>query len=489
MTFDNRLTAAARLALRSAITVGSVAPAPRPPALPSRQVAPHRRFVPTSRPSGGWRADLLGLHPGEPATCRRDLRQFLATWVHLTLMLAVVKVYRIEGRGLMLLAGLAWAALPVHYLLAYRWKKPFFLAVSVAGLFGGFGPEAGLSVVGLALGLIAVTRLPVRWGVRAGLVAAIGVGLGIARGWAAGNGSPWAEVVWPVVGSMMMFRMIVYLYEIKHVDRPEPLVDTLSYFFLLPNYCFIHFPVVDYRTLNRSFCQAEVHATQRVGLRMIFNGLIHLLAYRLVYHLLNIPPEQVHDGPTLALSIVANYLLYLQVSGQFHLACGMLHLFGYGLPTTHHHYLLASGFTDYWRRVNIYWKDFMVRVVFHPLAFRWKRRPRWQALGGATVAVFVTTWALHAYQSFWVRGTWGFSVPDATFWGILGVLVLVNVQLDARDGDARLARGSTRPALGASLIRGVKVAATFTTLATLWSLWSSPDLATWVGMFRRAFAG
>ena len=49
---------------------------------------------------------------------------------------------------------------------------------------------------------------------------------------------------------MLMFRMILYLYEIKHAERPEPLVDTLGYFFLLPNYCFLHFPVVDYRTLE-----------------------------------------------------------------------------------------------------------------------------------------------------------------------------------------------------------------------------------------------
>ena len=374
LTFDNRLAAVARLALRSAIPL--VADAPRP----TGRLAPHRRYFPVEdRPR--WSPDgLFGLHADEPETCRRDLRQFVGVWVHLTLLLAVIKVFRIEGRALFFLAGLAWASLPVHYLLAYRWKKPFFLAVSVGGLFGVFGVTAGLSVATLAVALIGVTRLPIRWGARATIVGAIGAALGVARAYSGGDGSPWGEVVWPVLGSMMMFRMIVYLYEIKHVKQPEPIVDTLSYFFLLPNYCFLHFPVVDYRTLNRSFCQVDIHATQRTGLRMIFNGLVHLLAYRLVYHGLLITPEQVHGPASLAGFIVANYLLYLQVSGQFHLACGMLHLFGYALPTTHHHYLLASGFTDYWRRVNIYWKDFMVRVVFNPLAFRWKRRA---ALAGA----------------------------------------------------------------------------------------------------------
>src|SRR5262249_44381329 len=132
------------------------------------------------------------------------------------------------------------------------------------------------------------------------------------------------------------------------------------------------------------------------------------------------------------LYLAANYLLYLRVSGQFHLACGLLHLFGFQLPETHHNYLLATGFTDYWRRINIYWKDFMVRGVFNPVALRLPRRPQWQALAVAPLAVFVATWALHVYQSFWLRGAWGLSVPDALFWGILGALVLVNVQLDAR---------------------------------------------------------
>ena len=161
----------------------------------------------------------------------------------------------------------------------------------------------------------------------------------------------------------------------------------------------------------------------------------------------------------------------------------MLHLFGFQLPETHHRYLLASSFTDYWRRINIYWKDFMVRVVFNPVAFRLKRWPQPVALAAATVAVFVVTWLLHAYQSYWLRGAWGFGVPDALFWGILGVLVLINVQLDARRGGRRTAaRRGHRRRLACRVLR---VAGTFATITLLWSLWSSPSLAAWVGLLRR----
>ena len=161
-------------------------------------------------------------------------------------------------------------------------------------------------------------------------------------------------------------------------------------------------------------------------------------------------------------------------------------------PETHHHYLLATGFTDYWRRINIYWKDFMVRLFFNPVVFRLKRWPQPAALAAATVVVFLATWLLHAYQWYWLRGSWGFSVPDALFWGILGALVLVNVQLDARRPRtaARGAGGCAHPRTVSELaLHGVKIAGTFTTIAVLWSLWSSPSLAAWLEMLVRGFHG
>ena len=87
----------------------------------------------------------------------------------------------------------------------------------------------------------------------------------------------------------------------------------------------------------------------------------------------------------------------------------------------------------------------MIRIVFNPVVFRLKRWPQPFALAAATATVFLATWLLHAYQSYWLRANWGFTLPDALFWGILGVLVLVNVQRDARGGAARArSRNSVR---------------------------------------------
>jgi D-alanyl-lipoteichoic acid acyltransferase DltB (MBOAT superfamily) len=345
-----------------------------------------------------------------------------------------------------------------------------------------FGTATSVFVLALAALLIGACFLPIAWRWRASIVASLTLAFALMRPENVATAIP--DNVWPVLATMFMFRMVVYLYELKHANRPETLVDTLSYFFLLPNYCFLHFPVIDYRTFQRGYFARDIHAIQRAGLQMMFRGTVHLLLYRLIYHELLIPAEEVHDVLSLAGYLVCNYLLYLRVSGQFHLACGLLHLFGFQLPETHHHYLLATGFTDYWRRINIYWKDFMVRIVFNPVVFRLKRWPQPVALAVATIVVFVATWSLHAYQSYWLRGTWSFSAPDALFWGILGALVLVNVQLDARRPRGRSPKGQPL-APPQFALRVVKIAATFTTIALLWSLWSSPSVGAWLEMLRR----
>jgi alginate O-acetyltransferase complex protein AlgI len=104
--------------------------------------------------------------------------------------------------------------------------------------------------------------------------------------------------------------------------------------------------------------------------------------------------------------------------------------------------------------------------------------------------VFLATWLLHGYQLYWLRGGWGFTVPDALFWGTLGGLVAVNVQLDARRHPARRApaaggRGGARELA----VRAAKIAGTFTTIALLWSLWSSPSLGAWLDMLGRGLGG
>ena len=67
---------------------------------------------------------------------------------------------------------------------------------------------------------------------------------------------------------------------------------------------------------------------------------------------------------------------------------------------------------------------------------------------------------------------------------MLGLLVLVNVQLDARRPAARSRKAEALTLRGRALL-GAKTFATFTTIALLWSLWSSPSLGSWLSLLGR----
>ncbi len=62
---------------------------------------------------------------------------------------------------------------------------------------------------------------------------------------------------WPIVGSMFMFRLLVYLNAVRHERRPSTLLETCAYFALWPNAFFPLFPVVDYQTFRETYYNDE----------------------------------------------------------------------------------------------------------------------------------------------------------------------------------------------------------------------------------------
>ena len=170
---------------------------------------------------------------------------------------------------------------------------------------------------------------------------------------------------------MFMFRLIVYFYDLQARQDAGIAVArrcrTSSCCRTRASRCF---PVVDFKTFRRNYYDDDAYRIYQTGVDWIVRGVVHLILYRVVYYHLTLAPSEVTGPGDLAQYLVANFLLYLRVSGQFHLIVGMLHLFGFRLPETHHRYFLASSFTDFWRRINIYWKDFMLKVFYYPAFFR-----------------------------------------------------------------------------------------------------------------------
>ena len=417
---------------------------------------------------GEWKGDLP------------EFGKILAIGAQLLLLVLIIRLFNIQDAAFQNLSMLILGAFFVNALLPQRWRLGFFTLFSVASIGLILGPIDGAWVLGIGGLLITVSLLPVAFALRVGLIGLIGAGLVALRlEWIS---APWEAAVWQILGAMFMFRLIIYLYDIKHDKRRPALLPTLSYFFMVPNVCFPLFPVVDYKKFQRSHYSAPACDIYQRGISWIFRGVLHLLLYRLVYQYLTIDPVEVNGLLGVLHFSFSAFGLYLQVSGLFHMIVGILLLFGFNLPETNHLYFLASSFNDFWRRINIYWKDFMMKVFYYPVYFKLRKLGETQAIILSTMIVFFATWFLHAYQWFWLRGVFLLEWHDALYWAVLAVLVILNSLYESKYGRERSLGGQSRSWLDhASTV--LSTMGTFLTLGLLWGMWSSDSMGQWVQMW------
>jgi alginate O-acetyltransferase complex protein AlgI len=410
------------------------------------------------------------------ALARTSVVGFASLMAQLGLLLGVFRLFDIEEAAFGLLSLLAVGGFAIHYWTPFAWKSTFLIAWSLGSAFVMLSPTTASLLVASGLALYALTTAPIPFRWRLALVLSVTAALVYGRATLAFGAPP---EFWPMFGALFMFRYIVYLYEAAWARTRPTLHDFLTYFFILPNYYFVLFPVIDYQTQRQTYFRRDIHEVAQQGIAWIARGTIQLMLYRLVYHWKgpSNAPELVTTFPALVSTMVLTYLLYLRVSGQFHIAIGLLHLFGYDLPETHRKYLLSRSLTDFWRRINIYWKDFMVKVVYFPVYFRMRRSGEVRAQVVATALVFLTTWFLHAYQWFWLRGDFLMTWPDTLFWAILGGLVTVNLLIEQRKPSR-----AAKPATPAWWREPLQIAGTFCLIVTLWSLWNSPSVGEWLDL-------
>jgi hypothetical protein len=410
---------------------------------------------------------------------RRDLtldRLFRLAIITMELVLVAVAVmlFNVESPAFESVLTLALGGFLIHHFLPSSWRITFFAALSLTSVPLVFGWEAGMWLLSLGGLLIALCHLPIALWKRVALLAAVGLVLAIARKEVLPHLSAIPTTIWPILGSMFMFRLIIYIYDLNHGAGPFSVGRAFSYFFMLPNVCFPLFPVVDYKTFQRSIYNDDALYLYQTGVKWILRGLAHLILYKFIYFLAVIEPSSVETGADAARYMIATFLLYLKISGIFHLIVGILHLYGFGLAETHHLYLFSSSFTDFWRRINIYWKDFIQKLVFNPTYFFLRSRGDTGAILLATLIAFAATWILHSYQWFWIRGEFPIVWADLVFWFGLGLVVAVNVLLEARKGRQRALTQQART-LRHDFLLALKIGSTFTAICILWTIWSTPN--------------
>jgi D-alanyl-lipoteichoic acid acyltransferase DltB (MBOAT superfamily) len=390
--------------------------------------------------------------------------------LQLVVVLLLARAFEIEHANFYgVVLPLTIGGFVLHHWLPRRLQAWFFVGLSAAGIVLVLGPWAGACLAAVGLALIGLCHVPIAFRWRVLLVVATAVVLVAMR--ASWLPTPWPAAIWPVLASMFMFRLGIYLYDLAHEKKPASPAAVLSYFFMLPNTVFLLFPVIDWKTFRQSWFDRPALQIYNEGVRWIFRGVTHLVLYRIIAQNLVLSPNEVSTTAGLVQFLVANFGLYLRVSGQFHMIVGLMHLFGYRLPESHRFFYLASSFTDLWRRINIYWKDFMQKMVYLPVVFELKRRSETTRILVATLCVIAATWVLHSYQWFWLLGNWLISPTDAAFWGLIGMCLIASTLLEQRRGRQRqLSSAARRP--GWKL--AVQTAGMFALMCLLWGLWTSP---------------
>src|SRR5438477_4500833 len=450
------------------------------------------------------RSDVRAVVPvAQPTTSRlldhylSRLAQFSAVLAQFALIAVVIDYWQLESQLLTRLLWLAFGGFIIHHLLPQRFRLPFFAMLSLLAVISGVGHIGanlgvawltgkirtidflyhllpGLTLIGIGLGLIGLCHLPIRFAARVGLVAITGAALAFLR--ANSQWFPDVSEMWVILGSMFMFRLMIYLYDLKHRTAPFSPARAISYFFMLPNVCFPLFPVVDYKTFCSTYYNEDWPRIYQTGLKWMFRGVIQLLLYRIVYQYAPLDVSKLSSALDVAGCMLGMFLLYLRISGTFHLIVGLLLMFGFNLPETHHLYYLASSPTDLWRRINIYWKDFVMKLFFYPMHFTLRKVGTLRAMTVATLVTFLATWLLHSWQWFWIRGTPLFTWKDFSFWVILAVLVLVNALHEATGGRKR-ALTPSRVTFRQRLRLGLQAAGVFSLMCILWTFWTCQSWA------------
>lgn len=420
----------------------------------------------------------LGIDP--PWNSASRLIRYLVLGFQLGLLLLIFRQFQLESKAFLRLAILAFGGFAVHYYLPMRLRLPFFVVLSLSGIAIVFGLVDGAWLVLLGLILIGICHLPISFSLRVMLLAATGAALAVLRvDWLP---YPWSYAIWPILGSMFMFRLMVYMFDLRHNNAPFSPSRTLAYFFLLPNTCFPLFPVVDYKTFHRTYYDSNEYRIYQTGVDWMLRGVTHLVLYRVIYYYGMLSPSEVVNRADLFQYLASNFLIYLRVSGQFHLIVGMLHLFGFNLLETNHRYLLASSFTDLWRRINIYWKDFMMKIFYYPTYFKLRSLGVVKAMVISTLFIFLLTWLLHSYQWFWLRGTFPVVWQDILFWGILAVLVVSTSLYEVQFGRRRQL-GEVSWTVRSFAYRALTTVGVFMTLCVLWSIWTAESLQSWLALW------
>lgn len=404
----------------------------------------------------------------------------LATLVALLCVVYFVRHFEIETE--LGIDKLLLAVVPLFYVSTFlkNQHKPILLTVATHCIVIGFlGFSQGSLVLLLGWLFFGITLLPLsyKWKLTGILIAGLLLLLFRVDWFEFSSGDAFV----PVVASLFMFRMILYLHEIKYQSIKEPFWQRASYFFMLPNIFILLFPIVDFKNYANRYFNEESTKIYSKGIGWILLGALQIALYKLVYHHWVFPLTEVENALDAFNFVASNYGLFIRVNGLFNIAMGILCLFGYNLPAPFYWFYFAPNFSEIWRRINTYWRDFVQKVFYYPMMFRFKKLGVKKSIIIAMLYSFLITYILHSYQWFWLRGDFLITTADAAFWGIFGILITLNSVILLNKKRTIKAKSAQQLTVLKALALTIQTLGMFFIMAILIGLWNSPTVKDWFG--------
>lgn len=414
---------------------------------------------------------------------KSGLFSFSLTLIQLLAVILLVQLYDIESfLNLFELLVVTTGGFIVHAFLPKPLRIYFFgiLSLILLSVLIGLTSMTMVLLIGSVITLISalIANRVIKYSLLSIIIAGLVYLMAVKPGWI----QPHIAAL-SILGSMFVFRLSLYLYDTNYQREKAPLIKDWTYFFMLPNMALLLFPVVDYKLFQKKYFDEDSLKIYKKGVQWIVLGVFHLMVYRFIYYYLLLPPNEVKDAVSFWHYSITNYTLIIRLSGIFHISVGILCLFGFNLPRVFDNYFLASGFSDLWRRINIYFKDYVIRLFYYPIFFKIRKIGDLNAKVVTILFIFFMTWFLHSLQWFWLKGFFPIRMVDVVFWGVFGILVAGNAVWESKKRRVR----PDKKSWGYAGKMTTQILGMFLFMSVLWSIWSSTTMGNWWAVATNAF--
>lgn len=285
----------------------------------------------------------------------------------------------------------------------------------------------------------------------------------------------------PIFGSIFTLRLILYVIELKKNPNLWGWKETISYFLMLPNFTLYIFPLISYEAFCnglRSEAKIEIY---KKGFHFIAIGALQLLLWKIIRFYFYFPFEKVHSVGEFSLFLILNFLLYIRISGSFHMIVGVLGLYGIDLPRVNNFYLFSTGFSDFWRRINIYFRDFVIKFIFHPCYFYLKKYGHRKSFFTSIILVLFGSWFLHGAIYLFIFGKFRITVGESIFWIIWGLAIFISAYREEKYKPKKISLGKEKKNVFYALF--FKITVFSFVLTFLWSISTTDDIKRFLTSF------